>query len=251
MNELEIVKPATLQEYLSEAVKRIVAFDEGTKVHFKLQMGCAYMAGMELICIKEKLKHGEFEPFLKAKMSSLPERSRQRYMLFAEKLSPQIRHVADFRPEVLQITNSQIPESVKKEVCEAVYKFADGKSLTELYRDLGVIKPKAKDGGFRPNAKSLLAWLKQHHPSFAGIPYAELPPAIQKAFKKQYVPEVDPQDIVKLARSTFMRRVGDVLAGIDDKEHIHLIDEEKQEAIKQLKDALNALYDISKPKKGK
>lgn len=137
------LQPVTGTDALANAAKRITSYDDGVRSAFKSQMGYAFLAGVELLNVKQCLPHGEFEQWIKANLPKLSGGSRQNYMKFAEALSKSST-IEDLRPAAFQLTNGELSESDKEKVLKGVYKAADGKTLTEFYRALGVIRPKEK-----------------------------------------------------------------------------------------------------------
>lgn len=121
-------------------VNRIKQYEAACRNSFSAQMGYAFLTGFELNAAKEELPHGKFAAWREANLPELPERSAQRYMKFAE----QIRHsggIAD-SGKLKLLGNGDLNEKDKEKVLEAVHEIADGKTLTQLYRDLGVIREK-------------------------------------------------------------------------------------------------------------
>lgn len=176
--------------------ERAKAYHEACLAGFKQQMGYAFLAGLVLTEIKASVKHGEFEDYCEAHLPEIKPSSRKRYMKFFELLSlqlPQKAHAVGFLPAA---GKEGIPKETEQKILKAVYQAADGKTLTELYRDLGVIREKQPEGGFRPPNEAVQEWLKKHHPELAGTKYADLPEKLQRAFKKQYRPKPIPAEMI-------------------------------------------------------
>lgn len=122
-------------------VEQIKSYHEAFEKSFSDQMGYAFLAGYALNAAKESLPHGKFTDWRAANLPEIPERSAQRYMKFAD----QIRHTVADLPTVGKLKllgNGDLNEKDKEKVLEAVHEIADGKTLTQLYRDLGVIREK-------------------------------------------------------------------------------------------------------------
>jgi hypothetical protein len=145
MNKLlKIQNPASFD--LAESRDRIAAYHENGWRAAQQQFGYQFLAGLELHRVKESLAHGQFLKWREENLPAIPERTARRYMDFAEVLISKSATVADLTTRPLQLTNGEIPEKEKKAILEAVFEFADGKSITDLYRDLGVIRPpKSRD----------------------------------------------------------------------------------------------------------
>ena len=108
-------------------------------------VGYAFLAGFELQRVKAALEHGQFLSWCESNLPSIQIRTAQRYMAFAVALQTKNDTVSLISPERLQITDGSLNERDRKAILEAAHEAADGKTLTELYRDLGVIRqPKEK-----------------------------------------------------------------------------------------------------------
>jgi hypothetical protein len=132
-------------------VDRIKAYHAGCLQAFGDQMGYAFLTGRELIAAKASIPSGHKDPeggfgkWIKANVPELSNGTIHRYMSFATALEKQFPTVGNISPTLLQIGPGGLDESAKAEVLKAVHEVADGKTLTELYRDLGVIRgPKDK-----------------------------------------------------------------------------------------------------------
>lgn len=140
---------------LQQRVDRIKLLHAGTLRAFRDQMAYAFLAGVELLALKDTTAHGDFGKLRKQLLGDIPERSQQRYMGFAQALQSKSATVADLAKQPLLLTNGQIEEQQAQKVSKAVHDFADGKTLTELYRDLGVIRQPKKPGEVEHKAKKL------------------------------------------------------------------------------------------------
>ncbi|NOS70084.1 MAG: hypothetical protein HOP33_09150 [Verrucomicrobia bacterium] len=120
--------------------ERIKVYDAAFHNAFSQQMGYAYLAGCELNAIKEALPHGEFMKWKAKFLPAIPHRSATQYMTFQTKLAS----VANLPTvgECRLLGNGELPEKEKEKILKAVHQAADGKTLTQLYRDLGVIREK-------------------------------------------------------------------------------------------------------------
>jgi hypothetical protein len=133
---------------LAQSKERIASYHENGWRSAQQQFGYQFLAGVELHRAKAALAHGQFGKWIEENFSSGPcpltDRTAQRYMKFAEELISKSKTVADLSAKPLQITNGEIPEKQKKAILDAVFEFADGKSVTEMMRDLGIIRPAKK-----------------------------------------------------------------------------------------------------------
>jgi len=184
--------------------ERVAAYHDGVMRAVGQQMGYAFLAGVELNAAKEQILHGQFEKWRKQFLPHLPERTAQRYMQFATALqtqSPALSDLVQDSPRLLTNGND-FSEAHRKSILEAVHEAADGKALTEMYRDLGVIKqpthqkdrprgqrlsPEEADEQRRANAKTFLVTLTGDLETFAtddGALHADLDTPDLKDFQK-------------------------------------------------------------------
>jgi hypothetical protein len=153
---------------LAESRTLIRSYHENGWRAAQQQFGYQFLAGVALHRAKAALAHGLFGQWIEENFSTGPcpltERTAQRYMRFAEELISKSDTVSDLTRQPLLLTNGDIPEKEKKIILEAVFEFADGRSLTELYRDLGVIRPPKKQEYTAPklNAKEKLEAEEAH-----------------------------------------------------------------------------------------
>lgn len=139
---LEVLPPQSID--LDQRKKRIQVYHENCIAAFSSQMGYALMCGIELNAVKESLPHGQFLKWREENIPQISNGSAGRYMAFATALQNQFPTVGDLT-ERLQLANGEFSDGDRKEILEAVKEVADGKSLTEMYRELGVVKtPKAR-----------------------------------------------------------------------------------------------------------
>jgi hypothetical protein len=128
----------------SKRIARIQTYHQGTIRAFEDQMGYAFMAGVEFLALKDSVPHGEFEKLCTAQLADVPKRTRIRYMGFASALMDKSATVALLAKEPRLLTSGEIADDDRKKICKTVKDLADGKTLTELYRDLGVIRDAKK-----------------------------------------------------------------------------------------------------------
>lgn len=176
---LEIVSPSAASaapretdSVLAKHVECIKACHSGVLRAWKDQMGYAFLAGLGCLALKEKLHdekgHGHFEKFCAEQLPDLPKRTRQVYMSFCEKLIDKNATVALLAKQPRLLTTSEVAEDDAKAITKAVHDAADGKTLTELYRDLGVIrqpKPKVHTPPKPESPDDALASEKEQHES--------------------------------------------------------------------------------------
>ncbi len=134
--ELVPTIPADLAPYADRAT----TYHRSFRISAQASACYAFLAGRELNQIKEKIAHGHFMKFCELHLPEIPERSARRYM----GLASEIGHVADL-PEgskLKVLENGRLPEGEEQKVVKAFAKATDGKRLTELYRDTGIIRDK-------------------------------------------------------------------------------------------------------------
>ncbi len=138
-------------------IERIKAFHAGTLNAFADQMSYAFLAGVEFLSLKESTVHGQFEKLCADVLGEIPKRTRCQYMSFATVLIDKSATVALLAKEPLLLTNGKVAEADAVKICKAVHDIADGKTLTEMYRDLGVIRQakKVADVDHHPKGKKL------------------------------------------------------------------------------------------------
>jgi hypothetical protein len=119
----------------------------------------AFVIGFEMTAQKDAMPHGRFEEWCEINLPDITTASRTRYMKFSIEL--QRRH-KELGPEAraLLLTNTDGGEVVRQEgqtkLGEQIYELTDGASLTQLYKDTGVIKqPKRRTPPARRPAKKL------------------------------------------------------------------------------------------------
>lgn len=113
----------------------------------------AFVIGFELTAQKDVLAHGRFEQWCEINLPEIKQQQRSRYMKFSVEL--QRRH-RELGPEAraLLLTNTDGGEVVRQEnqtrLGEQIYELTDGASLTQLYKDTGVIpQPKKRAASAR------------------------------------------------------------------------------------------------------
>lgn len=121
--------------------ERITAYHDGVLRSFGQQMGYAFLCGLELNTVKTQLPHGQFEKWTAENLPQLPHTTAQRYRHFAEALQKHSHTLANLVHQApLLIADGQLSEAHRTELMDAVHAVTDGKTLTEMYRDLGVIR---------------------------------------------------------------------------------------------------------------
>jgi hypothetical protein len=199
-------------------VERIQTYHQGTLRAFEDQMGYAFMAGVEFLALKDSVPHGEFEKLCSAQLADVPKRTRCQYMSFATRLMDKSASVALLAKEPRLLTSGEIADDDRKKICRTVKDFADGKTLTELYRDIGVIR----------DAKKQQAPNKCPHCEKAVSATAATCPHC----KKDIAPKMTAEDIAKSrrahSRDFFQRLTGMISLAINPESDLDFTDIERQ-----------------------
>ena len=108
----------------------------------------AAKAGALLNQAKELLPHGEFGKWVRKNLPGLSSDTAERYRKLADGLTSKIRTVRNLKASESDLSQLQLPDprdlksKTDNKVTQAVKSITDGKKLTQLYMDLGVIPPK-------------------------------------------------------------------------------------------------------------
>ncbi len=165
---------------------------------------CALAAGLELHAAKHEVEHGLFQTWV-AKNCEFDQRTGRRYMQLVEGL------VGARLPKLVEG-----PERAAREIAGAARE-VDGKTLSELYADLGIVKPYiSKMGGARPGAGRP----RQDLPAekLAGAAWGDLGPRIDKAMAWKFTRYLPPAmarealDTITLLREALTERLAETKA---------------------------------------
>lgn len=250
----EVVK-GNLPELFKEAN---LLHEENAKVASQVASN-AVRLGVVLHQIQDTVGHGKFLPSMEKHCPKISQRTCYKYMEVASKLA--LAQICTSGANLKKLPPSERSSEAKKLIkelnwnqlpfeAEALVKHVDGKQLVDVYRECGVIKPPKKDGGFRPDADAVHAWLEKHHPKLLGTAYDELPVKLQKAFKKQYRPKALAPEVIADAKRAEGSMAFDMLAEqMHDKTFIHWTEEFRGNFRKLLKDYTALLDKTLKEKK--
>ncbi len=179
-------------------VDEIKSYHEGVKRAFDHQAQYAFMTGLKLLALKASVPHGNSpgsDGFIAIRKKFLPELSNGttgRYMDFAKRCQEKFPTVGNINPQVLQLTNGDLPEEQKKQVLKAVHEIADGKTWTQLYRELGKVrepKPAAHHPRGPINAKEESAARQKRFERMAGDCAISMRALISEKLLLQSLPE--------------------------------------------------------------
>lgn len=129
--------------------KKAVGFQELADGFGRASVLCAICTGIILVQAKEQLPHGQFEKWVEAKVRGISKRTAQRYLslaqAFRDQVSPgvykSLERLANEDPE--KLTPTYIARAVGR-----LESITDGRTLTDLFRDFGILP--AKQGGGAP-----------------------------------------------------------------------------------------------------
>lgn len=145
MNKLQIIEQEAAEE-LEQLKARIVDYDREVRSAFNRQMGFAFLAGVALNRAAEILPHNQLGPWMESNFPESSRRTLYNYRNFSTKLIE--AHPAVGKSATVALLGeggfADIPTDDQKRVLKAVHDLADGKTLTEMYRDLGVIRQPEK-----------------------------------------------------------------------------------------------------------
>lgn len=145
--ESQIIHSELFATALQERAARISVYHQSFEKAAQDQLGYAFLCGVELAQAKAQLKgeqgHGQFVKWREAALPQISQPTTSRYMQFAKAIAEQSKQIATITAKPLQLTNGELPEEDRKIILKAVHDFADGATLTELYRAHGILrKPK-------------------------------------------------------------------------------------------------------------
>jgi hypothetical protein len=206
MNKLALIEKEAAEE-LDQLKARIVEYDREFHSAFQRQMGFAFLAGAALLRAKEIVPHGQFMAWREAELS-VERSSAERYMKFADAVG-KFPTVGNLKEVKLLGEGEPLTAAQQKKITEAVHELADGKTLTEMYRDLGVIRQPEKP---------------KHHPRKPVDPGADLD--AQKAWS------LDLRNAWSAPLRVFLTALAD-----EEGDHVHLPKKEWQACLDILTEA--------------
>jgi hypothetical protein len=127
-------------------VKGIKTAHKGCLNAFKEHVGYSFVAGLQLNALKESCAHGDFTALREKHFKDVSKSAAHRHMQFFDALkSPTVGllppgGIADLK----LLTNGKLSKETKLKLLDGVYKKADGRTITEMYRDLGIIRQPEK-----------------------------------------------------------------------------------------------------------
>lgn len=205
------------------------------------------LCGFELTILKGTTPHGQFGGLRDRYFPEISERTTRYYMALVHVAESKSATVADLIDSALRTPHSPLPAPAQKQLTDTFREVADSKTVTQLYREAGLIKTPPPPGGFRPDAKLLKQWLKDHHPELdPDTKFDDLPVAVRKEFQKQYRPKLDPELEAQNARDVFNHAIATLAEQLDSgaiAKHFHV---EQPEHADQLHTAAALCTDLHK-----
>lgn len=135
---------------LRQHMANALAFHQLSKNCAQYAVLYAARAGAELVRAKEACGHGQFEKWVNKNLPTIGARTARRYMALAEGLQTRLKESNRTSVSVLNLLDLPDPRDLKavehSKVAQAVQKISDGKTVTQLYLDLGIVKPRKSKG---------------------------------------------------------------------------------------------------------
>lgn len=103
--------------------------------------------GLVLNRAKDMLPHGEFGPWLKREVPEMSKGSLFRYMALANSIQDKFPTVGNLKLLGGQTASLELDDEEVKDIAKSAHQFADGRTLTALYRDLDLVRAPRKAGG--------------------------------------------------------------------------------------------------------
>lgn len=128
----------------AKRIELIKAYFAAGKKSFGDHMGYNFLVGAEMNALKDETPHGQFQKFRGSYFPEIPERTARLFMGFAAELSKTA--TVAVLPTVGSgklLTNGGLSEPQREEILKAVHKVCDGKRVMEMYRALGLVRPKS------------------------------------------------------------------------------------------------------------
>ncbi|ACB76673.1 hypothetical protein [Opitutus terrae] len=116
----------------------------------------AVIAGLELKALKKECGHGNWEEFFASALQQhgLKLRTAQNYMALADGLkSKALKTQPDAFLKLLDSAPSELSKADQQKLTKAVGKVTDGKALSELYQDFGIVKKPQGSGAKGGNTR--------------------------------------------------------------------------------------------------
>ncbi len=133
---------------LDQLKERIVELDDFCRQSFGKHMVYAFLCGVALNRAKQIVPHGNFARWHQAELPQLSRATLHRYMIFAGGLLarfPALQGLNAAPP----LACGDLTGTESQQLLDAVHEAADGKTITDFYRDLGVIRPSRSRAGPR------------------------------------------------------------------------------------------------------
>jgi len=125
---------------LDQLKERIVELDAFCRQSFGKHMVYAFLCGVALNRAKQIAPHGNFTRWHQAELPQLSGATLHRYMIFAGGLLARFPALQKLKAAPL-LERGDLAGTESQQLLEAVHEAADGKTISDFYRDLGVIRP--------------------------------------------------------------------------------------------------------------
>lgn len=209
------------------------------------------LCAFELTVLKRITPHGQFTTLRERYCPKLSERQSQYYISGFRRIAAKSALSADLLERAEKAQVSPLGGDQKPKLLSEVNKVLDGASFTDFSRATGALREPEKAGGFRPDAKAVQAWLKENHPELVGTKFNDLPEPIQKAFKKQYKPVLDPKLLAQSKRDRAKALLEDLALALDEQDYKKFWDDHLRKCARELfHDFHSALIKLEQKKPG-
>lgn len=232
-------------EHRLSALKKNIAVCESGIIRSGAQMfGYAYIQGAALREAAELVPHGKLEKWVEQNFPTISARTATRRVEFANRIDLKSATVADLK-EVKPLISSakKLKKTDEANILKVVTEVMDGKGMMEFMRAGKFIADAKPDGGYRPNAEAVEAWLTQFHPDLAGTKYDDLPAKIQKEYRG-YVPPLDPETEKETLEATWRTIERPLAEQLENKSFVSLSHERMRELRMLFHDAVKAIDEV-------
>lgn len=128
----------------SSRIQRIKDLHAAVADNAKVSVKSAMLCGFELTVLKAITPHGQFLSLCETQFPELHKRTGRNYMALLEVARSKKETVSLLLTEAIAAPQKQLPAPKEEILLDAFHDFADGGTITDLYRAAGVIRPPQK-----------------------------------------------------------------------------------------------------------
>lgn len=181
-------------------IEALKVYDQGIRAAAEDIGSFVCFAGIELLGLKQVCAHGEFEKTCEQYAPEISRSARHRYMIVAQDFitkNPTVGHLVKNPPLII---DGKVEEKHKALIAKKWHDFADGRLITQIFRDTGAIRqPKqekhtpAKEPSAKEKAEAEKAQAAQWLGAFRGKVRLYLDPdsKLHKRLSKEQREEID------------------------------------------------------------